>query len=200
MDRLNRGNNSASCGLDLFISCMTFSRQMLKLYLCYRISEGRIAINFFVESQFQNRISRFIRVSSDPRAILTSFQKEILKLELTSSRNQEALLKGSSFLHLVSKPQRNYLCKLMKIKLSTVACGTSFKALKVSVSVGIRSTIFWIYFSNSAQYISETVESSSFCLYRIAEEQWKEKVGWEWPHGFECSMLMAFQFQSLSCH
>lgn len=48
MDKLNGGNNSASSGQDLLISCMTFSTYMLKLYLCYRMSEGRITINFLL--------------------------------------------------------------------------------------------------------------------------------------------------------
>lgn len=69
MDKLNGGNASASSGLDLFISCITFSRWMPKLYLCYKILEGRIAINFLSSLNSRVVVSRFQTVNSDHRAI-----------------------------------------------------------------------------------------------------------------------------------
>lgn len=70
MDKLNGGNASTSSGLDLFISCITFSRWMpFKLYLCYKILEGRIAINFLSSLNSRVVVSRFQTVNSDHRAI-----------------------------------------------------------------------------------------------------------------------------------
>jgi len=63
VDKLNGGNTSASSGPDLLISCLTFSRWMPKLYLCHRISEGRVAINFL--SSLSSRIGSCLGFRTD---------------------------------------------------------------------------------------------------------------------------------------